>query len=184
VFVAPLERELTFPFVPHVTLADDMEPERIAASIAALAGFVVEVEFTRVHLLQEQRHGDAHRRWVPIADAPFARPAIVGRGGIELELGLSRLVDPQVAAFERDAWGEEIPPVAPATGGGRIAGRMPLVVVARRRGEVVGLARGWTDDERATLEAVVVDPSHRRQGVGRHLLAAFDHAAAQHDHRR
>ena len=36
VFRPPLERSLTFGFVPHVTIADDMEPERIAASIAAL----------------------------------------------------------------------------------------------------------------------------------------------------
>jgi 2'-5' RNA ligase len=36
VFVDPLERHLTWDFVPHVTLADEAVPERIAAALAAL----------------------------------------------------------------------------------------------------------------------------------------------------
>src|SRR5207248_6438052 len=38
VFVPPLERPLTWPFVAHVTLADEMAPERIEAAVDALAG--------------------------------------------------------------------------------------------------------------------------------------------------
>src|SRR5207237_358554 len=53
VFQEPLERTLTWPFVPHVTLADEMAPERIEAALTSMAGYVVEATFERVHLLEE-----------------------------------------------------------------------------------------------------------------------------------
>lgn len=67
VFVDPLSRSLTWPFVPHVTLADEAAPGRIAAAAVALAGYRVEVGFDRVHLLRE----GPGRIWEPIADSPF-----------------------------------------------------------------------------------------------------------------
>ncbi len=177
VFVPPLERELTHSFVPHVTLSDDMDPERIPAAIAALSGFVVEVRFDRVHLLEEQRHGDAHRRWVPVADAAFAPAIVVGRGGVELELSICTLVDPEAAAFEVAAWPEHVTPR------GSPEASMPrgyerLSVVARRRGEVVGVLRGWVGDDLGEVRSVVVAPEHRRQGIARQLGTAFHHAAS------
>src|SRR3954469_23553721 len=83
VFTPPLERPLTWPFVPHVTIADEMAPDRIAAAVEALAGYRATVTFERVHLLEETRTAKG-RIWKPIADASFAVPAVVGRGGIEL----------------------------------------------------------------------------------------------------
>jgi 2'-5' RNA ligase len=59
---------LTLPFVPHVTLADDFEPDRIPAAVAALADYVVDVRFEAVHVLEEGRG----RVWRPIADATFS----------------------------------------------------------------------------------------------------------------
>lgn len=67
VFVDPLARPLTWPFVPHVTLADDATPERIAAALVALAGYRAEATFDRVVLLRE----GPGRVWSSIADAPF-----------------------------------------------------------------------------------------------------------------
>jgi 2'-5' RNA ligase len=69
VFAAPLSRPLTHPFVPHVTVADDMDPARIPAALAALADYVADVRLDAVHLLEEGRG----RIWGPIAEAPFAR---------------------------------------------------------------------------------------------------------------
>ena len=68
IFVEPLARPLSWPFVPHVTLADDAPPERIRAAVVALGDFRIAVRFERVHLLRE----GAGRVWEPIADAPFA----------------------------------------------------------------------------------------------------------------
>ena len=69
VFVPPLARALTHPFVPHVTVADDMERARIPAAVAALADYVADVHIDAVHLLEEGRH----RVWAPIAELPFTR---------------------------------------------------------------------------------------------------------------
>lgn len=69
VFRPPLERPLTHPFVPHVTVADDMDPARIPAATAALADYVVDVRVDVVHLLEEDRN----RVWRPIADAVLTR---------------------------------------------------------------------------------------------------------------
>lgn len=173
VFVPPLERDLTHPFVPHVTLSDEMDPDRIAGALTALADFFVEADFDRVHLLEERRHGDAHRRWVPVADAPFAPEIVVGRGGVELELAVCRLVDPEAARVEQAVWPEDapVPPPVPE-------GAVPVVVVARRRGEVVAVARGWVDRHGEELVSLLVVPEHRGQGIARQVVAAFRHAAA------
>jgi 2'-5' RNA ligase len=176
VFRPPLERRLDHPFVPHVTIADEMSPpERVEATLVALADFVAEVTFHEVHLLQEEHHGPAHRRWVPIADYPFAPVSVVGRGGVALELVVSHLADPEAVRFERGEWPDEEPPdrvVADTPGPAR-----PIVVTARRDGQVVGVARGWCDETHAQLTSVLVAEAQRGQGIGRHLLAAFEHAA-------
>jgi 2'-5' RNA ligase len=71
VFVPPLERSLAHPFVPHVTVADELDPDRIRAAVTALADYVVDVRIEAVHLLEEGRD----RVWRPIADAPLSRRA-------------------------------------------------------------------------------------------------------------
>src|SRR5919197_3254077 len=48
VFRPPLERVLTHPFAPHVTLADDLAPQRIPAAVAALADTCMDVTVDRV----------------------------------------------------------------------------------------------------------------------------------------
>jgi 2'-5' RNA ligase len=151
VFRPPLERTLTHPFVPHVTLADDMAPERIPSAVAALADAALDVTVDRVHLLREE----AGRVWRPIADVPLAPQTVVGRGGLPLELTVSGVADPEAAALLGD------------TGDG-------LVVVARRDGLVVGAAHGWTGAGVTQLVGLVVAEGERRQGVGGRLLAAVE----------
>lgn len=158
VFAAPLARPLTWPWVPHVTLADEAAPNRIAAALAALCDYRVEARFDRLHLLRE----GPGRVWEPIADAAFAAPAVVGRGGLPLELVVSDRLDPEAAAL----------------GVGR---GDPFAVTARRDGEVVGTATGVTDGPAAVLSSLVVQPVVRRQGIGSHLLAAVTSLAADRD---
>ena len=69
VFKPPLERDLTWPFVPHVTLADESTPARIEAALVALADYRAEATFTAVTLLQE----GPGRVWTPIADVSLTR---------------------------------------------------------------------------------------------------------------
>ena len=161
----PLARATSHPFVPHVTVADDMAPERIPAAVAALADYRTEVTVDRLHLLRET----PGRIWRPTADVPFGAPAVVGRGGLPLELTTSRLVDPVTAAtLLAHARLDEV-------GVGDDTERW--AVTARRDGEPVGAACGVVVGDRLEVEVLVVAPEHRGQGVGRHLRAAVDHLA-------
>ena len=85
----PLARTTSWPFVPHVTLADSTSPEIIEAAIAALGRYRVEVRLDRVHLLRE----GAGRVWEPVAEAPMRPPAVIGRGGLPLELTVTSGLD-------------------------------------------------------------------------------------------
>lgn len=153
VFVDPLARPLTWPFVPHVTLADEAEPDRIAAARDALAGYEVDVTFHRVHLLRE----GPGRVWAPIADAMFAAPAVIGRGGLPVEITVSETLDPEARA---------------------LAGAEPLVLTARADGVIAGYAEGWCRPPRAHLSAMEVASEQAHLGIDRHLLAAFRSEAA------
>lgn len=151
VFAFPLERGLTWPFVPHVTVADGAEPHRIEAALVALADFAAPVSFDRVHLLEQ---GD-ERVWRPLADCPLGPPDLVGRGGFELELTTTDLLDPEAADFVAEATDDEDDDL-----GG------PPYVVARHRWLVVGVAGA---------SATVVADEHRDHGVAEHLARRQPH---------
>jgi 2'-5' RNA ligase/GNAT superfamily N-acetyltransferase len=212
----PLARSTTWPWVPHVTVADDVEPERIRAATSALAHFRVTATFDRLVLLEE-RHalgppsglpasglpasglpasdapasdppgpgvgagaapgavegsgGAARRRWEPLADAALGPRHIVARGGLELELTVGRVLDPEAAPLLA-AWPEletgGIEPSRPP---------FPLVCVARREGAVVGVGAAWWPAWRGYL-GVAVDPACRRQGIGTHILRRIESVLA------
>jgi len=182
VFRPPLARRLTHPFVPHATIADEMDPTRIPAAVAALADYRAEVTIDRLTLLAES----PGRIWRPVADTPFGAPAVVARGGLPLELTVSHLVDPEAARLLRHPPAAAPEPAAgegpdPARGEpaspGPDPGPGPWAVTARRDGRVVGVAHGVTIGDRLEVGALVVDPEHRGQGIGRHLRAAVVHLA-------
>ncbi len=152
VFVDPLARSLTWPFVPHVTLADEADPDRIAAAVTALADYRVDVTFSRIHLLRE----GPGRVWAPIADAPFAPQVVIGRGGLPVELTVSEHVDPEAARL----------------------GPARLVVTARSDGAVAGFVEGWCEESAAHVSSLVLAPDYLHLGVDLHLLAAFRSEAA------
>jgi GNAT superfamily N-acetyltransferase len=164
VFRPPLERPLTWPFVAHVTLADDAPVSRIDAAVAALTSYAATMTVDRVTLLCEEG-----RVWRPIADAALGPAAVVGRGGLATEITASSLVDPEVRA-RRDSWWH----VSDVERFGRALGRDPLVLVARREGAPVGLAEGWYSEGVAHLSGLIVDPVCRGEGIGARLLAAFE----------
>lgn len=160
VFREPLARTLTWPFVPHVTVADEAAPERIEAALTAMSDFAATIEVDRVHLLEE----GPGRVWTPVAGALLAPPAVVGRGGLPVELSVTDGVDPETAAFVQREWPDE-----PA---------QTVVVTARREGRVVGVAQGRVRAGDAHLSLLLVAAGERGTGVGSHLLAAFCDAAA------
>jgi 2'-5' RNA ligase/GNAT superfamily N-acetyltransferase len=179
----PLARALSWPFVPHVTVADEADPVRIDRAAAALCGYRASVGVERIHLLRETRHPGG-RRWDPLADAAFGPPAVVGRGGLALELTRSQLLDPEAAAvLAAGGAGPAAEGAGPFTGAdagpvvaGGTSGPVPrIVVTARREDAAVGVAGAWLGGDGGQV-AVFVDPAVRRQGVGSHLLAAVEAA--------
>jgi 2'-5' RNA ligase/GNAT superfamily N-acetyltransferase len=149
----PLRRDVSWPFVPHVTLADGAAEPRIRAAELALADYAAMLDVTRVDVLEE----GPDRVWTPLADAPLGPPRVVGRGSIAVDLLTTAQPDPSVA--------------------GRLDGA-PWTVTARRHGVAVGHAVGITASGRATLLWIEVDEDLRRVGIGRHLLAAVEEHAA------
>ena len=153
---APLDRPQTHEFVPHVTVADELPADRLDASVEALADFEASTTFDRVHVLAEQ----PGRVWVPIADMPLGKPAaVVGRGSLPVDLVVSGRPDLDAAsllALDTDVEG------------------MPFAVTARRDGEVVAAAWGWTAGGCLELADLVVASAHRGQGLGHHVLASVE----------
>lgn len=163
VFREPLARQLTWPFVPHVTLADEAAPDRIAAARLALADYRCTATFDRLHLLEE----GGGRVWRPIADAAFQEPAVIGRGGLPVELTMSSILDPEAQART----GVDVDEGRPGE---------PVAITARRDGAVVGVLVGWTCGVVAQVDKVAVTTEVEDEGVEAHLLAAFDSLAAEH----
>jgi 2'-5' RNA ligase len=173
VFQPPFARAVEWPFVPHVTLRDDMEPARIDAALAALADFHTRFDVDRVHVLREETGA-----WRPFADVPFVAPAVIGRGSLDLVIEESEGLDPDARAFAARVWREHDDE---RFGAGTRWERHPFALTARRDGRIVGIATGWTGLGVAYLSELLVARDGRGQGIGSHLLASFESLAARRD---
>jgi 2'-5' RNA ligase len=188
VFGPPLERSLSWAWVPHVTLSDTADEGRIAAAVAALDHYASVADFDRLVLLEQHRG----RKWLPIADAALGPPIVVGTGGLPVAISRSRIVDPEAGHMlgqaglpsTRDATGNRGATgnrdvTAVETGGEGLCHSVPpfypIVLTARRESKVAGVAVAWRAGD-GTHVAAVVAPGVRRQGVGGHLLAHLESA--------
>lgn len=168
VFVPPLRRTLSWPWVPHVTLAESASDARIAAAVTALDRFAVVTGVECVTMLEERRG----RVWCPLADAALGPPAVIGRGGLAVEMARGRRPDPEVYhLFEAAGAGPGPGSMWP----GGLSERPPIVLSARREGEVVGAGLAWRSDSGGQV-AVIVAPTARRQGIGGIVLAQLEAA--------
>jgi 2'-5' RNA ligase len=177
VFRPPLERPLTWPFHPHVTLADEVASvERSEAAVTALSDYVIDVAFEGVALLEE---GEG-RVWTPIAEVPFERPSVVGRGGgLEVSLQRSSALDDEAARWTEREWA-----AYSLADYGVAEEDVPFAITARRGGDIVGTATGASRLGELYLARLIVGPSDRRTGVASHLLAAVESLAAERGCRR
>ena len=187
--VQPLWRAVDHEFVPHVTVAAELPPARLAAGIEALTDYQGAFTAEAVTLLRFESNaaspeppstGRPRRgpRWVPIADARLDRPAVVGRGGWEIELTVGSLVDPDGRQVFEAAGLQIADDPYPRTV--RLAGAAPraVVVTARHRGRAVGVGLGhrWPNHGSSTsseITSIVVAPDALDQGIERQLELAL-----------
>ena len=159
VFAPPFERPVSWPWVPHLTIADGVAVERIDAGLVALGSYAAVADIGRMVVLEES----PGRVWRPLADAALGRPVRVGTGGLAVEITAGRLVDPEIL----EAAGPQAAPT-------------PLdpsfVLTARREDEPVAAGVGWLDAAGPHV-AVWVRPEHRRQGLGGQVLAHLEATA-------
>jgi 2'-5' RNA ligase/GNAT superfamily N-acetyltransferase len=170
VFVTPLSRPLSWPWVPHVTLADSADEDRIRAAVAALDRFAVVAAIDRLVLLEET----SGRVWVPLADAALGPEVVVGRGGLSLNVTRGRMLDPEGWQMidEAGARPADLSEEAACQPGRDF---FPIVLTVRREGQVVGVAFAWRADDGGHA-AVIVAPAARRQGIGSTALAHLESA--------
>ena len=148
---------------------DAAEASLIEMAMTVLGGYRAVASIERVSLLQEVRGTDG-RRWTPLADACFGRPAVVGTGSpFALELVRSQLVDPEAGALL------EAEGLDHRSTGAMGAVTRYLVVTARRPSGVVGVAAAWLTPDGGNVAVFVASP-HRKEGIGTHLLAAVESA--------
>ncbi len=180
----PFLRPDRWPWVPHVTLADQALAEEAGAALAALRHYRTHISFDRVVVLQEKHH-----RWHPLADAALGPPAVVGRGGLELEITEGRMPGPDVMAMaENQLVGIDDTEVRSnlAEFVGALGAGQPtqgVVLTGRREGGVAGAAVAWQSGQTGgpVNVTVLVDQACRRQGVGRALLAALEVSVRRRD---
>lgn len=164
-------------YVPHVTVNQRMERRRVGAAVAALDGYRARVVFDGVTLLE---HDEAERRWNTVFEARFEGTALVGRGGVEIEVALSDRPDPVAAAWGERAWEQ----YSLSQYGPDVRADEPFAVTARRDGTVAGLAEGSLQGVTCRLSRLMVSPDQRGLGVGTKLLQAVEHHAASAGCRR
>lgn len=174
VFQAPLERKLTWPWVPHVTLGDGIAEDRIHAALAVMRDYACVATFDRVVLLEER----AGRVWVPLADACLEPPAVIGKGGIPLTIVRGRNVDPYAGRAMAEAGVEQRTVQAPTKGSGAQGSvfSRPIVLTAHTGGSFAGIAGAWVDGS-GPRAGVFVAEGYRQQGIGSHLLSHLESAA-------
>jgi len=189
VLTGPLDRPIDHDFVPHATVAQGVDAERLASVLDAAASWSPQPWRAEWLTLLQEGHGAGGRRWVPIAEVALGPSMIVGRGGLEVELTASSMADPEALEARAgdhpgdppgpsDGMDTDAPAGWPASVPTPPAGAVPLVVEARREGAVVGLLAGWTHGPADEISDCWVHPSARGQGIDDHLRTVFASAAA------
>ncbi|MHB1988612.1 MAG: GNAT family N-acetyltransferase [Acidimicrobiales bacterium] len=160
-------------FVPHVTLDQNIEPSRIDSALQALCSYRATVTVERVTVLELR---EAARSWQPLATSHLGRPKVVGRGGLEVELSVTAMLDPAGEHFRQAEW-EHYSKDAYGEGFGPDE---PFAVTARVADEIAGTATGELRGELCHLAYLVVAAHQRSQGIGTHLLKATEQLAREH----
>lgn len=167
---APWDRPDHHDFVPHVTLLQRVEPERLRAGLALLGSPLGTWSVGSLHLLERLRL-EQGSIWHPVAEQPLGGPYVVGRGGVELELRTTSTVEPAAAHLA----GLAVAPPLPAGDGVLVA----TAEAPDEPGVPLGVGIGRVGPTGAVLDHLVVAAPQRTCGIARHVLAAFCDSASR-----
>ncbi len=131
----PLARPEGWPFVAHVTLCEDAQPDAIRAAVSCLAGYRRSLHLDRVVMLEQADH-----RWQPLADAGLGPPRVVGRGGLETWIWQGSVIGPDLAEVWAEVWAEASAGASAGAGAG--AGAEASAEVWAEAGRGAGNAPG------------------------------------------
>jgi 2'-5' RNA ligase/ribosomal protein S18 acetylase RimI-like enzyme len=149
-------------FVPHLTLDQNIDPERLAHALGAMTDYRAQYCFERVTILEQ----DSEHRWWPLADALLGKPRVAGRGSLDLELSVVEHLDPVVAAWAEEQWaGYLFDRYGPGARPSQV-----FAIVARSSRRPVGVAEGDVRGPVLRIGRLIVSPEWRDQGVGSQLL--------------
>jgi GNAT superfamily N-acetyltransferase len=153
-------------FVPHVTLDQRIDANRLPHALEALSDYRTSYCFERLTVLEQ----DAEHRWRPLADAALGKPRLAGRGSLDLEISVVDRPDPVVAAWVDQQWEQ----YSRARYGDAVQPIRPYAIVARDHVEVVGFADGEIRGPVCRVGRMIVRPDWRGRGAGSQLLRAVE----------
>lgn len=171
----PLARQDPRPYRPHVTLRERV-PEPVideALRLFSQASFSwtgpQAWQVGSLHLMEQFRSEELGTHWRSVAEEVLGPVTVVGRGGIELVLHSSSLIEPEVASL--------LGPVELD-----LSDEATLLCVSaeepRRAGRPLGVVLGEVSSRGARIEAALVAETNRGIGMARHLIARWCHLAA------
>lgn len=156
------------PYVAHVTLRSHADPVLVAVAKRLLKDFTMSLTVDQLGILRiDETSSD--RRWVCVDEIVLGSKFTSGRGGREIVLTRATIVGPRdVALLLRNN----------VEAGDREPGR-EMVIRASIEGELIGLVLVHNHGELLEITNLVVDHTHRRQGVARQLIGYLERCAIE-----
>lgn len=173
--VEDLLREDLRPFQPHITLRERMNESQIDQVLNVFESASFEWagsggwEATSIHLMEQFRTDQRGTYWASVAEERLAPATVVGRGGVELVIHSSSIVEPEVASL------------LGTTPDHLASTKQVLCVTAeapRKVGQPVGVVFGEISPDGAQIAELTVKRDSRGMGIARQLLSHWCHLAA------
>lgn len=173
--VDDLFREDLRPFRPHITLREKMNESQIDRVLETFESASFEWansgewEVTSIRLMEQFRTDQRGTYWATVAEEKLAPATVVGRGGVELVIHSSSVVEPEVASL------------LGTTPNHLASTKQVLCVTAeipRKVGQPVGVVLGDLSPDGAKIGELAVRPDSRGMGIARQLISHWCHLAA------
>lgn len=163
------------PFVPHVTIKSHASAALVASTRLVMEAFTCPITVDRVAVL-ERDGAIPNGSWTVRDEFVLGSARLFGRGGREITCTHSTLVNDDDRRFLADHDPDGSAGHGVMSRDAREA-RDQMVIRARVAGALVGLCVVQRRETRGEIRALVVNASHRREGIGSQVLRYVDQIA-------